>query len=172
MKYLLLTRLFLVVLVSMIIGISGPALAQEIYKLGPSGGTGGNAFCDDDLPHHARVVEVRVFAGQYVDSLQIVYETENGERQSLSKHGGNGGNQNVFTLDEGEYITGISGRYGQYVDSIRIHTNRKTSQLYGGPGGSADYHYEAERGAKIVGFYGRSGNYIDAIGVVVRKKRN
>jgi hypothetical protein len=57
--------------------------------------------------------------------------------------------------------------YGQYVDSIRFHTNLRVSPTYGGSGGGADYYYEAPPGWQIVGFYGRSGAYIDAVGVVL-----
>jgi len=33
-------------------------------------------------------------------------------------HGGTGGRKNVFRLDAGEYLIGISGRYGELVDSL------------------------------------------------------
>ena len=40
----------------------------------------------------------------------------------------------------------------------------------GGPGGTAEYTYEAPPGFEIVGFYGRSGDLVDAMGVVLRAR--
>jgi hypothetical protein len=85
-------------------------------------------------------------------------------------HGGRGGTYYVLTLQPGDYITGISGKYGTFVDSIQIHTNQRVSRRYGGPGGSADYIYEAPSGWEVAGFCGRAGTYLDAIGVVLRRQ--
>lgn len=39
------------------------------------------------------------------------------------------------TEDEDEYLIGVSGRAGWYVDSLRFHTNKRVSAVYGGAGG-------------------------------------
>jgi hypothetical protein len=54
------------------------------------------------------------------------------------------------------------------VDSLRIHTNMRVTETFGGPGGGVDFFYQAPIGFSIIGFVGRSGLYLDAIGVVVR----
>jgi hypothetical protein len=148
----------------------GTASAQ-VYKSGPSGGMGGREFVDDVIPPQSKVVEVRIRATQLLDAVQIVHQTGDGARHEFPAHGGGGGEVRVFLLDEGEYITGISGRCGEFVDSIRIHTNKQTSALYGGTGGPTEYHYEAPQGTEVVGFYGRAAQYVDAIGVVLRKRQ-
>ena len=130
-----------------------------------AGGPGGGAFVDSDIPDEARIVEVQVHAGQYVDSLQMIYRLPNGRPLEAPKHGGGGGRATSFRLEPGEYIVGISGRCGTYVDSLRIHTNRRTSQLFGGSGGDRDFHIDVPEGNQATGFTGRSGEYVDAIGL-------
>jgi hypothetical protein len=80
---------------------------------------------------------------------------------NLSFNGGVG-----ITLDPDEYIVGISGRYGDHIDSLRIYTNKKNSPVLGGTGGSVDFGYTAPQGQMIVGFFGRAGDNLDAIGVL------
>ena len=120
---------------------------METSKCGPSGGYGGSEFADDFIPEGSKVVEVQIRSGSRIDAVQIIHVTSEGIRHPFPKHGGGGGsNQTAFLLDADEYITGISGRYGTKVDSIRIHTNKQTSLLYGGSGGSSEYHYETPEG--------------------------
>jgi hypothetical protein len=128
------------------------------------GGGGGSEFYDSEN-RGINVVEVRVWAGEMVDAVQMIFE-DNGRRISAPKHGGGGGRLNTFRLQRGEYITGISGRYGDYIDSIQIHTNRNTSPTYGGRGGGRNFNIDVPRDEQAVGFAGRAGKYVDAIGLV------
>ena len=143
---------------------------MEVGRCGPSGGSGGQEFIDDAIPQNSKVVEVIIHAGNQVDSVQIVHETNSGVRQPLPAHGGAGGSRDSFILDADEFITGISGRFGSRVDSIQIHTNKQSSIRFGGSGGGADYQCQAPEGTEIVGFVGRSGSGIDAIGSVLRRR--
>ncbi len=101
---------------------------QLIFTNGPSGGTGGGSFKDSSIPPDSRVVEVRIRAERFVNSLQIIYEK--GGKQP--EHGGKDGRRYSFKLDRFEYITGISGKYGRFIESIRIHTNKQISRRFGG----------------------------------------
>ena len=139
------------------------------------GGSGGREFADDAIPPGSKVVEVQVRAKRRLDAVQITYESPDGARHPLPQHGGNGGESHTYTLDRDEYITGISGRFGARVDSLRIHTSRgQTSPLFGGGddgrGGRDDYSIEVPPGHEIVGFYGRSGSEVDRIGVLYRSR--
>lgn len=149
--------------------ILGTVSAQSQINLGPSGGYGGAPFVDN-VPYGAAATEIQIRSGAYVEALQMVLQLPNGQINYMDQHGGNGGNADTFSLRNGEYITAISGRYGQYVDSIQFHTNLRVSPTYGGSGGDADYYYEAPSGWQIVGFNGRSGAYIDAVGVVLAQQ--
>jgi hypothetical protein len=128
------------------------------------GGEGGSAFTDQLPPSGARVVEVQINSGDYVDSVQIVLALPDGRTVTTPRHGGSGGRRNTFRLDSGEYIVGISGRCGDYIDSIQFQTNRRESQPYGG--GTRDYQINVPAGNQVVGFTGRAGIYLDAVGLI------
>ncbi len=146
------------------------AAYAAVYRNGPSGGYGGRDFIDR-IQDNARVVEVRIKAGTFIDSVQFIHKSNTGKIIPLVKHGGDGGRVYSFTLNNNEYITGISGKYSRFVDSIRIHTSfGRTSQRYGGGGGYVNYSYKAPPGTEIIGFFGRKGALIDAIGILYRKR--
>lgn len=140
------------------------------FKNGYSGGTGGEEYTDESVESTSSVTQVRIGAGTLIDSIQMVHKLKNGTTHEFPKHGGSGGDPHVVTLNDNEYITKISGKYGSRVDSITIHTNTQDIGPFGGDGGSADYIYEAPDGYEIIGFHCRAGNRVDAIGVVYRKR--
>lgn len=143
-----------------------PASADETVV---AGGGGGSVFADRDIPAGARITEVRVRAGDWIDSVQAVYTLSDGRTVEGTRHGGTGGKVNSFRLDRDEYITGISGRGGERIDSLCIQTNKRTSQVFGGRGGSQEYRIDVPAGNQAVGFTGRSGKYLEAIGLIFAK---
>jgi hypothetical protein len=139
--------------------------APQIGQTPIAGGSGGTAFVDGDIPAGASIVEVRVHAGDFVDSVQMIYSFPDGRPIEAARHGGEGGRAASFRLEQGEYIVSLSGRCGTYVDSLRIHTNMRTSQLFGGSGGDRDFRIDVPDDNQATGFMGRSGMYLDAIGL-------
>jgi predicted flap endonuclease-1-like 5' DNA nuclease len=139
-------------------------------RLGPAGGYGGEPFGDYVMPEGARLREIHIFANWCVDGLQLIYTNHEGEPGGLAKIGAAGGLHHVFYLEEDEYLAGISGRSGWYVDSIQFQTNKRSSHAYGGAGGDQGFSLRAAEGQEIVGLFGREGWYVDAIGVVVRDR--
>jgi hypothetical protein len=142
-----------------------PVSAQQPMATQVYGGSGGNAFADLDPPDASRIIEVRIRSGEMVDSVQMVYGLIDGRNVVGPLHGGSGGGLNSFRLDADEYIIGLSGRYGRNLDSLRIITNKRTSQTYGGRGGTNDLRIDVPSGYLVIGFAGRSGVYMDAIGL-------
>ena len=138
--------------------------------LGPSGGNGGHAFEDYTIPAGAKVKEIRVNAGFYVDGLQLVCVDDAGTVSELPHLGGGSGFRHTITLDADEYLTGISGRSGRYIDSIRFHTNKRVTDSIGGRGGENEYHFEAAANAEVAGLFGRADWYMDQLGVVLRDR--
>ncbi|MBZ5497514.1 MAG: hypothetical protein LAP85_14020 [Acidobacteriia bacterium] len=130
-----------------------------------AGGRGGNPFSDQEAPEGARIAEVRVRGGDQIDAVQLIYLTLDGRLVEGPRHGGSGGNERIFRLDRDEYIIGIAGRCGDNVDSLRIITNKRTSEVFGGRGVSRDYRIDVPAGNQALGFAGRSGEYLDAIGL-------
>src|SRR5437867_11939422 len=125
------------------IGLSGgggrPGFTQQPAATEILGGPGGSSFSDSELQPGARILEVHIRSGERVDSVQMLISLPGGRTAMSPRRGGSGGSLNVFGLDRGEFLTGVSGRYGEFIDSIRIHTNKRTSALFGGSGGSRDF---------------------------------
>jgi hypothetical protein len=130
-----------------------------------AGGKKGNAFGDIDIPLGSIISEIRVCAGKNIDSIQAIYVLRDGRTLEGPVHGGQGGNLNVFRLKPDEYITGLSGRYGLYLDSLSIQTNQRISQVFGGSGGDRNFTISVPRGNMVVSLLGRAGERLDSIGL-------
>lgn len=141
---------------------------MEDVKLGPSGGNGGLPIEGYVIPAGARISEVQVTSGWFVDSIQLLYTDVDGATHALPGFGGNGSHEHRFILEPGEYLVGISGRSGRYVDSIVFHTNLRASPSYGGDSGENTFAFLAPENSEVVGFFGRADWYVDAIGIVTR----
>jgi predicted flap endonuclease-1-like 5' DNA nuclease len=137
-------------------------------KIGVSGGESGIPVEGYVIPAGARIREVKLTTGWFVDSIQVGYVDAAGAMQTLPGIGGHGDEVHSFTLEDDEYLVGVSGRSAQYLDNIRFHTNKRVSPTYGGEGGAVEYSFLAPEGSEVVGFFGRADWYIDAIGIVVR----
>lgn len=145
----------------------GNARAETFSFLGPSGGGGGNYYSDAQTGGR-QLKEVRIRSGAFIDAIQTVYVNTIGQTFVSNRYGGGGGNLDIFTLAPGEYITRISGKYGSFVDSLLIQTNKGRIKGWGGTGGSATYIYTVPPGSSIHGFFGRSGKFIDSVGVMLK----
>lgn len=143
---------------------------MDNLHLGPAGGDGGHPFANYDIPDDARITAVHIFIEHVIAAIQFDIERADGTAEALPPVGGPGGTRLSVYLDDDEYLTGISGRAGWYVDSLRLHTNKRVSPLYGGPGGERDYVFEAPAGYEVFGLFGRSGWYIDALGIIARPR--
>lgn len=137
-------------------------------KLGASGGDGGLPVEGYVIPAGARISEVQVTSGWYVDSIRLIYTDAAGITQALPCFGGNSSHAHQFILEPGEYLVGVSGRSGRYVDNIVFHTNLRVSPAYGGAGGENTFAFLAPENSEVVGFFGRADWYVDAIGIVAR----
>jgi len=141
-----------------------------VYYTGPSGGTGGVEFKDVNFRRQSRISSITVRHGTYIDGISFtIADWNSGRVIKTVTHGGTGGRSTSFKLERDEYITKIEGRYGRYVDGIRIHTNLRRTPWFGGSGG-VPFTYEAPAGYQIVGFCGRGGRFIDSLGVLIRKR--
>jgi len=168
----MLARSSLVVLALSLTGLLAPSWAgaeDGRTKVGPAGGEGGEAFADKQLPKGAKVVGVKIRHGLYIDGIELLYKTADGKKEGLDWHGGDGGEEETFLLEEGEFITGITGKTGEYVESLRIVTNKRKSRNYGGDGGDKTFELQ-KSGEEVTGFCGRSGAVLDQIGIFVRKQ--
>jgi len=134
-----------------------------------AGGRGGRPYADQEIAPGARIAEVIVRAGDTIDAVQAIYVLADGRFVEGEQHGGSGGRRYSFRLDRDEYIIGLAGRFGDTIDSLRIVTNKRTSQAFGGRGGTRDYRLDVPSGNQAIGFAGRAGGTLDAIGLVFRR---
>lgn len=146
--------------------VGQPLFSQESGTTQIYGGNGGRQFSDPVIQTGGRITAVQIRAGDWIDSIQFTYSLPNGTTATSQRHGGSGGRASAFQLAEDEYIVGLSGRYGDYIDSLRIHTNKRTSQLFGGRGGDHDFQISVPAGNQAVGFTGRADEYMDALGLI------
>jgi predicted flap endonuclease-1-like 5' DNA nuclease len=142
---------------------------MDKFQIGPAGGNGGKPFDHYEVPNDAHLTAIHIYTEWVINALQFDYVDADGNATGKPPIGGLGGEHHVFYLDDDEYLIGISGRAGWYIDSIRFHTNRRVSPTYGGTGGDRDFSFEAPAGFEIGGLFGRSAWYIDALGVQVRR---
>jgi hypothetical protein len=156
---------------------------MALYSAGPSGGPGGGLFqdgADETLTfggkYRRRIASILIRHGSWIDSIQLTWFTLNddltGTLEASRTHGGFGGGASKFelNLDAGDYITGISGTYKDYVNTISITTHLKGSgyYIYGSNQGPRGFHYSALEGYEVCGFQGGSGVYLDSLGVIFR----
>ena len=124
-----------------------------------------NVFAPSGTP--IKMVQVSIRSGDYIDSLQVLYEGGG----ASPVHGGEGGTLKVFRLAPDECLVGVAGRFSGYViESLRMRTNKGRIQGWG-PTGASSFSYGAPEGMCISGFFGRSGMYLDAVGVYVHPAR-
>jgi hypothetical protein len=133
----------------------------NILRLGPVGGTWGSPFT---TPQDLTIRSIVVRTDSYVNSLSILLSDGNqyhyGGQESENEH--------KITLEDGEHLTGVFGRYGSYIDSLGFVSNKRTFGPFGGSGGASDFQLTLTDSLEIVGFFGRSGNYLDALGIIAR----
>ncbi len=149
-----------VVLVVCLAGtLASSGRAGDRNKHGPSKGPeGGDAFSDGVLPAEAVVVGVKVRHGDLIDSVELLYKTPKGKVVSLGKHGGDGGEESIFMLEEGELIKGVKGDVNELgVTNLTIVTNKRKVPF--GPGGGGQTFDFVTADQHLVGFYGKTGLY-------------
>ena len=148
--------------------LSGGGTALGIGFLGIGGP--GQPFRDRAISPVFLIHRVVIRHGCGIDAVKLVAKNpKTGEIKDLDHHGGQGGKEEEFELQEGEYITGVSGRSGTGIDSLYIHTNLDKSKRFGGDGGTDDYESMAPPGCQVIGFYGQAHGALTRIGVVYRK---
>ena len=151
--------------------------AYSVTKEALTGGQGGIGFKDTIDPDY-EISEIKIWSGRYIDAIQLIWRKRSDNSHIIvgQKHGGPGGTLSKgslgldLKLKPGEYIIAVSGKSGNYVDSMQIQTNKQLYHRNGGQGGANDYVWQAPAGQQIIGFWGRSGSYIDALGALINNR--
>lgn len=139
---------------------------------GPVGGDGGQPIVDYQVPKGYRIKEIHLLTTDIVEGIQFTITDGRGGK-SMPIIGGQSDRHKshfVFAIGHDEVLTGLSGRYGWYIDGLRIHTNRRVSPLYGGHGGSNEFCFMVGKGEEVVGLVGRAGWFVDALGLLSQSR--
>nr|WGG26897.1 mannose-binding lectin [Convolvulus arvensis] len=137
---------------------------------GPWGNNGGNFWSFRPVNKINQIV-ITYSAGNNPIALTFSATKADGSKDTITVGGaGPDSITGTDTVDIGadEYVTGISGTFGIYLDnnvlrSIKFITNLKAYGPYG-PNVGTPFSSVNVVGNEIVGFLGRSGYYVDAIG--------
>src|SRR5258708_1910479 len=162
------------------------------YNQGISGGNGAQPFDDSaNFPDHdsegGRLSMVRGRSANAIESIQFVYLAASGYEMPAPHHGGQGGNEGEFDIGDGEHLIALEGSFGNYVDFIRLITDKGRKKEFGTyhalvpwgtayavsseeplPGVGNYFGYHAPPGYEIFAIWGNSAHLLDAIGVVYR----
>lgn len=129
------------------------------------GGTGGVPYCVFAY-YPTRIARVTIWHRQYVDG--ILLETD---QVALPKIGGTGRHRDIrsdtFALEPGEFMSGVTVEYWNYVDRITFHTNRGSYGPYGGTGARLKKILQSPPGRIVAGFKGRHWELVDSIQLMV-----
>ncbi|WP_425144820.1 jacalin-like lectin [Deinococcus sp.] len=137
------------------------------YRFGPSGGHGGRAF-EEESP--LRLAALRIRHAGRIDAVELLWDdgSHDAAAHPAQLHGGSGGTAALFELrGADEWLTRLSGRYGQTVDSLRLETNLGRFAEFGGSGGDHAFCYDVPAGYALVGLFGSAGHFLDALGVIL-----
>lgn len=119
------------------------------------------------------IKEIIVSHAENIDSINLKCVDSNGNYVSPDPFfGGRGGTREPpIVIDwPNEYLTKISGTYGDKINSISFQTNLKTYGPYGSPKGTPYELFEKDH--VIVGLHGRAWRNIEALGVYTKDKES
>ena len=123
-----------------------------------------NADVDaESVYKQVRLTSLQVHGGSYVDNLTVTYSSPDSAPVTIA-HGGSGGSPGVpYQFDVDEFITSVSGGYGDYVDQLGFTTNKGTIALYlpKPKGESTPINWPVPDGWVFLGFQGHYGKYLD-----------
>ena len=139
---------------------------------GLAGKTHGDTQTFDDYKSHMngktniKMTEIRVLHdNNMVFGVHGIYEVD-GHQVDPGVHVGNEMNSNTLnqsvSLTGGKYITGISGKNGNIVDSLKIHLSDGTEYNFGGTGGTP-FNNIVPAGKRVVALGGGLGGHLHNI---------
>lgn len=143
---------------------------NQNYEKKISGGVGGKYF-EDDLTDVLNIKSITIYWDRWVDNLSVTYELNEKKSRTVSYGGPTEGKQNkTIYLADDEYVTEISGHYGNWIDFLTIKTSNFRVVSGGGTARITPFILTAPNGKGFPpGFCGRSQDWLDAIGILVPK---
>ncbi len=146
-----------------------PSLSYTVHYDNSHGGGGGDPFNDVSpstyLQLQTRITSIQLRSGDVTDCLMTSFTDSTG-RQWTSTHGGGGGSPSAtLPMMAGEFVSGVDGRSGEYVDQLNL-TSSGGARIGGGGGGGSPYTWGVPGNSVMLGFAGRSGRFLDQVQVI------
>ncbi len=146
-------------------GTAGLDLASAREFGQECGGKGGVPYMSFAMPP-ARLTRITVWHRDLLDG--VLLETDSGALPRIGSMGRHKDiHQESLELEPDEFVTGVSVEYGDYVDRICFHTNKRDYGPFGGRRGRIKVRLDAPPGRRVVGFKGRHWDFIDSLQLVV-----
>jgi hypothetical protein len=148
---------------------------MPLYWCGPAGGWQGAELLDatKEAAKHGGledsfVVGIEVNHGEFVNSVVLnLRQGATGENWDLQLGGMRVGKREYIDLNRGEFVSGIWGASGQFVDSIAIELSSsmsgrvtRTFGPFGGAGGTTAYEYHVPKSRPHFFFVNLPGAWI------------
>lgn len=147
-----------------------PAEAQVKFTKRIGGSNGSNFMIPSsraDILSTEMITGIAIQHSRRIEQIVVEYADDQDFRQ-VESAGNDSGKWSYIDLEEGEFITYITGRAGTLIDQITFHTSmRRTFGPYGGNGGN-DFEISIPSNAKVIGFKGQSGPSINQIGLIYK----
>jgi len=161
---------------------SAPA---SFLTVGPKGSfVDAEEFVIQPNTSQSRIKTVRIKSDWAIDNIQVQYENiaqNPPETYESVAGGGSGGEAGEFSIEAGDYITGVVGTWGkegshypqQDIITLQLQTYKGVkSQVFGGSGSekeAASFSLEAPPNYEIIGFFGaHARNPVSNTDVLVR----
>lgn len=136
-----------------------------------AGGNNGEFFMlpssRQDVSSTKSIKGIAIQHGRRIESILVEYTDGENEIKTESI-GNNTGEWSYIDLEEGEFITYITGQAGTLIDQLTFHTSlRRKFGPYGGNGGEY-FEITVPPNALIIGFAGKAGPSIKQIGLIYK----
>ncbi|KAJ3445529.1 jacalin-related lectin 3 [Anaeramoeba flamelloides] len=128
------------------------------------GGFGGIPFEISPYSNDDSIIKITIGENDqgYVGKLKVEYSGSHTEETGLGESG-----LTSLALESGEYFNNVIIRSGDYVNHLKIITNKNRHIEVGQIEGGITAHILENR--KVIGFYGTTGSWCDGLGVLYEK---
>ena len=103
---------------------------------------------------------------KYFNLVPFFVSVANPKQVKSNVHGGKdtGESQSFLFTNQDEHLTHVEVRAGAWIDAIRFHSNKQSSEWMGGSGGDL-YCLTPPAGKQIMGLFGTAGHYVGSVGL-------
>ena len=127
----------------------------------------GDAYSWAPTSMKSEIREIFARGGGFIDQFKV--KTSDGSQEQTSPAiGGNGGAASSWKVPDGEYISKIIYKQGDWISGVTFVTNKGTqSPRFGGDGGQGPFEFNLKEGERLIGFYGLADDLVKGLGFYI-----